>query len=85
MVSVRGVESEWLPLNHNIAWEQGRSLLAPICCVTGLGEIVERIAMLLLAGSDDRHNPLGETTSGLALSAEAAVTPKHSRTDLPFT
>ena len=41
--------------------------------------------MLLLAGSDDGHNPLGETTSGLALSAEAAVTPKHSGTDLPFT
>jgi hypothetical protein len=41
--------------------------------------------MLLLAGGDDRHNPLGETTSGLALSTEAALTPKHSGTDLPFT
>jgi hypothetical protein len=44
-------------------------LAGPVGSVTGLSEVVEHVARLLLAGGDDRHNTLGEMTSGLALSS----------------
>ena len=81
----RGNIPDVLSGNHSVPWEQGWGLLAPISCITSFGEVIQYITMLLFQRSDDRHDTFSKSTSGLALSAEAVLAPKHAGTDLSFT
>ena len=64
--------------------KQGRSRPVPIGSLTGSGNVVEQVTLLLLEGSGDGHDAFGKAAASLALGSEAYFPPAYPMAYLSF-